>query len=83
MCNSCSVNKRRFKLKNKCVEYKGGECEKCGYSKCNRALEFHHLNPKNKKFNISGSHCRSWEVVKEELDKCILVCSNCHKEIEG
>lgn len=77
-----AVQKRRRKIKEMSIEYKGGCCEKCGYNKCNRALEFHHINPEEKDFGIaSNGYTRSWEKVKEELDKCILVCSNCHAEI--
>ena len=70
----------RQKAKLKLIEYKGGKCERCGYNKCHVALEFHHLNPDEKDFTISG---KSWsfERLKKEVDKCILVCSNCHKEI--
>ena len=70
----------RKKAKMKLVEYKGGKCEKCGYNKCINALEFHHLNANEKDFTIAG---KSWsfEKLKKESDKCILVCSNCHKEI--
>lgn len=79
-----SVSKRRFKLKNLAVEYKGGKCIKCGYNKCIYALEFHHLNPLDKDFSISAKgYTRSWENVKKEIDKCILVCSNCHREIHA
>ena len=46
------------------------------------ALDFHHLNPKEKDFNLSNRNLNmDWDVIKEELDKCILVCSNCHREI--
>ena len=76
------VQKRRLKVKQMSIEYKGGKCEKCGYNKCIAALEFHHLNPEEKDFGIgSKGYTRSWEKVKEELDKCILVCANCHREI--
>lgn len=70
----------RRRKKIELVEYKGGECEKCGYKKCIDALEFHHKDPNEKDFTISG---KSWsfERLKKEADKCILVCSNCHKEI--
>jgi len=77
-CNSCMANNRRMKLKKKCVEYKGGKCIRCGYHKCLDALTFHHVEQKT--FAISGNHCRKWEVVKVELDKCILLCANCHAE---
>lgn len=77
-----NVQKRRVKIKEMSVQYKGGKCEKCGYNKCIGALEFHHLNPDIKDFAIgSKGYTRSWEKVKEELDKCIMVCANCHREI--
>lgn len=79
-CNSCMVNLRRFKIKEKCLKIKGGECKRCGYSKCSRALTFHHINPATKKFNISGSHSRKWVDIEAELNKCILLCHNCHNE---
>ena len=66
------------------VEYKGGKCQKCGYDKYIGALEFHHLNPEEKDFNLSKLKANSFNhVVIEELNKCILVCSNCHREIHG
>ena len=77
------TNARKNKLKIKCVEYKGGKCERCGYNKCMRALSFHHLDPKQKDFQISGAHCRKWDIVQKELDKCILLCCNCHAEIHS
>lgn len=75
-----SVIEWRKKVKVNLVNYKGGKCEKCGYDKCIRSLEFHHLDPNEKDFTISG---KSWsfERLKKEVDKCILVCSNCHNEI--
>ena len=82
--NILLVKKRRQFLKEKAVEYKGGCCEKCGYNKYIGALEFHHLDPNEKDFGIaSNGITRSWEILKKELDQCILVCSNCHREIHG
>lgn len=71
---------KRYQIKKEMVEYKGGECVMCGYNKSLRALQFHHLNPKEKDFNIGGVTTLN-EIVKKELDKCILVCANCHSEI--
>lgn len=68
------------KAKLKAIFYKGGKCQLCGYNKSIRALQFHHLNPEEKDFTISGG-TKSFEKMKPELDKCILVCSNCHAEI--
>jgi hypothetical protein len=65
------------------VDYKGGECQLCGYNRCLRALDFHHVDPATKRFHLAGSHNRSWESLRAELDKCLLVCSNCHDEIEA
>lgn len=84
-CRKCrvdAVDKRRRLLKIKAVEYKGGCCIKCGYNKCITALEFHHVDPSGKDFALSGDgQTRSWEIIKIEIDKCILVCANCHREI--
>lgn len=82
--NSEKVKKRRNKLKDLSIEYKGGKCMICGYSKCKGALEFHHLDPSEKDFGISSNgNIRSWEAIKHELDKCIMVCANCHREIHA
>ena len=76
------VSKRRKLLKEKAISYLSGKCINCGYSKCADALEFHHLDPTQKDFGISYKGItRAWEKIQNELDKCILVCSNCHKEI--
>lgn len=82
-CNIEHVSNRRRKLKLKAVEYKGGKCEKCGYDKCIDALEFHHLDPNEKEFGIGSGSTKSWDKLKVEVDKCELVCSNCHKEIHS
>lgn len=81
VCNSCTANNRRFILKDRAIKYKGGKCERCTYSKSYRALVFHHIDPSQKDFQLSGMHTRSWEVITKELDKCMLLCSNCHMEV--
>lgn len=84
-CKKCAVEavqKRREKTKELLVEYKGGKCEICGYDKCVSALEFHHLNSEEKEFGIGqNGYTRSIEKNKEEVDKCLMVCANCHREI--
>lgn len=75
------VKNFRKRNKERAVEYKGGKCEKCGYEKCTSALEFHHLEPKEKDFSPSQNMNMAWDKIKVEIDKCILVCSNCHREI--
>jgi hypothetical protein len=84
-CKPCTNNQtierqREFKLK--CIEYKGGECSRCGYKKCAAALDFHHTDSTQKDISIAKMrHTKFDERVIKELDKCILVCSNCHREI--
>lgn len=72
----------RQRIKKQMIEYKGGKCKICGYNKCIEALDFHHLNPNEKDFNISGG-TKSFKNLKPEIDKCILVCANCHREIHA
>lgn len=73
------INWRKRK-KQLLVDYKGGKCQNCGYKKSIGALEFHHINSEEKEFTISASSF-SFERLKKEVDKCVLVCSNCHIEI--
>ena len=71
----------RKQIKKWAVEYKGGKCEKCGYDKCIEALDFHHTDSTPKDFAISDRNLKlDWEDIKKELDKCKLLCSNCHRE---
>ncbi len=86
-CKACyrgvqRENARRLKIA--CVEYKGGQCQQCGYKKCLDALEFHHRDPKMKDIKISSQKtvCMH-ERLRRELDKCDLLCSNCHREVEA
>ncbi len=79
-----AVRKRRKLIRERAIEYKGGKCESCGYQRCNEALEFHHSDPKKKGFSISSKgYTRSWERVKQELDKCMILCANCHRELHS
>lgn len=74
----------RKQIKIWAVEYKGGKCEKCGYNKCLEALDFHHTDPSQKDFILSDRNLiLSWIDIKKELDKCMLVCANCHREIHS
>lgn len=75
-----SVKTWRQKMKERAVIYLGGKCIICGYDKCIWALEFHHRDPKCKDFGISEYSNLNWKKIEIELDKCDLLCSNCHKE---
>ena len=74
-----AVLKKHRDLKKRAVEYKGGRCEVCGYAKSVAALDFHHVDPSQKDFAIS-SKVGKWDRIKQELDKCRLLCANCHRE---
>ena len=77
-----AVVKRRKQIRKMAIEYKGSKCAICGYNQCVQALEFHHINNDDKYFGISAKgYTRSWDSVRKELDKCILLCANCHREI--
>ncbi|MDD4894805.1 MAG: hypothetical protein PHW54_05780 [Candidatus Omnitrophica bacterium] len=79
-----AVRKRRKKIRQMAVEYKGERCQQCGYNRCIDALEFHHTDSSGKDFSISEKgYTRSWSKVKEELDKCMLLCVNCHRELHA
>ena len=77
------VKKWRRVTKNRMVESMGGKCQCCGYNKCSDALEFHHIDSNGKEMALGASRAspKAWIKIVEELRKCILVCSNCHKEI--
>lgn len=78
-----SVKKHRKKVKLKAVEYLGGKCSECGYDKNYASLDFHHIDPSQKDFSISSNSYFPWDTIKTELDKCILLCRNCHGEIHN
>jgi 5-methylcytosine-specific restriction endonuclease McrA len=79
-----AVDKRRKKIREMAVEYKGGKCFLCGYKKCIQALEFHHLDKSQKDFGLSADGItRSWIKTKHELDKCVMLCANCHREVHA
>jgi hypothetical protein len=80
--NKYYVARRRRELKQRAVAHKGGKCLLCGYDQCLDALSFHHLSGKDFGLAYRG-YTRAWEKVREELDKCILVCLNCHAEIHA
>lgn len=75
------VKRRRKKIKILAVIYKGGKCKKCGYDKYFENLEFHHKDPSKKEFTIAKKCNNKWQTIKKELDKCMILCSTCHREL--
>lgn len=83
-CRSEAVVRRRRKVKRVLVEEAGGACRICGYSRCIAALEFHHLDPAEKSFALSHRGvARSLAKARAEASKCVLLCANCHVEVEA
>jgi len=83
-CSNLQVTERQQEFKKKCVEYKKGSCSCCGYKNYVGALEFHHSDPTKKDFSLSQVKLLSFnDKIREELDKCILLCANCHRELHA
>jgi len=80
-CDKKQIKARYRRLKAEAVVYKGGKCVRCGYDKCLRSLDFHHINPAQKDPDWKNMRALPLEKLKPELDKCILVCRNCHGEM--
>lgn len=77
-CGSCNTKIRRFRAKAAAVKYLGGRCSKCGWQGNQAAFAFHHKNPNQKDFVIGNVANKKWEIIKKELNKCVLLCANCH-----
>ncbi|HEY5941515.1 MAG TPA: helix-turn-helix domain-containing protein [Solirubrobacterales bacterium] len=83
-CRNERVSQRRRTIKSKLVEEAGGKCVICGYDRCQQVLEFHHLDPGLKEFQLSHNGAtRSLARSRAEARKCILLCANCHREVEA
>lgn len=79
-CGSTAKKNKRKENKQKAVDYKGGCCKRCGIvSTCLDIYDFHHVNPNEKEDSLNRLMNSSWEYIVTELDKCDLLCSNCHK----
>ena len=84
-CKTCTKNQtveRQRRLKQEAVNYLGGKCQRCGYDKCQAAFDFHHRDPSEKEFALAQFKLTAFnEKIKKELDKCDLLCANCHREL--
>jgi hypothetical protein len=77
------VLRRKQKIKRLLVEEAGGRCAVCGYDRCIINLTFHHVDPARKSFGLSMDTTKALAAYREEMRKCVLVCANCHGEIEA
>ena len=78
-----AIRLKKQVIKHKLITYKGGKCGKCGYDKCEGALQFHHRDPSQKEFTIAEVNVNnlfSMQTLLDEVDKCDLLCANCHAE---
>jgi transposase len=83
-CAARSVTRWRRRMKQILVDEAGGRCATCGYDRCLAALTFHHLDPASKRFGLGGRGlARSLDALREEAAKCVLLCANCHAEVES
>ena len=78
-CKKCEADT----MKNIIIEAKGDSCTLCGYNKCFAALELHHLDPTKKEYQPSLMKEYPKEKILKEINKCILVCANCHRELHA
>lgn len=75
----------RYRTKSRLIKAFGGKCGICGYDKCDDVFEFHHINSKEKEFGLGSARGNtiSWERMVNEVRKCVMLCSNCHKEVHS
>lgn len=81
--NTNAVVRWRQNARRKLVAGYGNECGSCGYNRCVSALEMRHINTKEKDFSFGGSQSIAWAKLVKEAKKCVLLCSNCHREVHA
>lgn len=82
-CRADSVIRRRSRIRDLVLAEAGGCCALCGYSRNPAALQFHHIDPGAKEFTLRNGDTRSLERMRAEAAKCVLLCANCHAEVES
>lgn len=83
-CRAEGVVRHRQKVKEVLVSRAGGRCTICGYDRCLRALQFHHRDPSLKRLDICGRGVTyGMDTLRAEAQKCVLLCANCHAEVEA
>jgi len=78
---AATISALRRAMKREAVKRLGGKCMRCGYDKCIAALNFHHRDPNQKDFGLAfGGNMHTWDAYWAEVQKCDLLCANCHAE---
>lgn len=76
------LNTSKHRKKLKAIKFLGGECKLCGETDI-VTFDFHHINPKQKRYEINRMWTQSWGSIKREIAKCALLCANCHRKVEA
>lgn len=84
-CNRAAVRKSRNAKRDRVLALRGSKCQECGYDKCKDALHYHHLDPSHKDFQLDKDTLtkKSVEEIDREVEKCVLLCANCHAEVHA
>ena len=85
-CRRCvgeAVTRRKQKIRRILIADAGGRCAICGYDRCVVNMHFHHVDPATKELNMTAEVVRSLEAFRAEARKCVLLCANCHGEVEA
>jgi hypothetical protein len=85
-CKRCvgeAVTRRHRRVRALLVSEAGGRCAVCGYERCALNLHFHHVDPSSKSFDMNMGVGKALAAFRAEAKKCVLVCANCHGEIEA
>ncbi len=82
-CNTVSKVEQNRKIKKLAVEFLGSKCFKCGHVGELPDFDFHHKDPSKKEFEISDSKNSSFEAIKIEVEKCMLLCAICHRRLHA
>jgi transposase-like protein len=82
-CRVASVARRRARVRDTLIAEAGGACAICGFDAHPAALQFHHVDPSQKSFTIRNGDMRSLERMRREASKCVLLCANCHAQVEA
>jgi len=80
-CSTCQNKQIRHERKKKAHAILGGKCKVCGYDRCSSAMDIHHIDKNIKKFTLASSWGLAWDTIMAELDKCVLLCCRCHREV--